>query len=233
MDSPTNLPLYIQISEQLTRDMAAGRLLEGERLSPERDMAVRLGVSVGTLRKALDLLEQKGLIERRQGSGNYVRKSGDIDNVYAFFRLELLEGTGQPTARYLTVERMEKPATLPAFGKSDEAFRIRRLRHIGDKCVALEEIWLDGALTDHVKVPDLLDSLYLYYRTDLGLWPSRAEDRMGLAVVPDWTVDEFQPRAGATIPLVERLTWDQKGETIEFSRTWFDSDLVRYVSRLK
>ena len=35
----TALPLYVQISELLIRDIAAGRLIDGERLPPERDMA--------------------------------------------------------------------------------------------------------------------------------------------------------------------------------------------------
>ncbi|MEC9403613.1 MAG: GntR family transcriptional regulator, partial [Pseudomonadota bacterium] len=34
----TALPLYVQISELLIRDIAAGRLIDGERLPPERDM---------------------------------------------------------------------------------------------------------------------------------------------------------------------------------------------------
>ena len=47
------LPIYVQIAELLTRDIVAGRLIDGERLKPEREMAAELGVSVGTLRKAL------------------------------------------------------------------------------------------------------------------------------------------------------------------------------------
>ena len=58
--SPTALPLYVQISELLIRDIAAGRLIDGERLPPEREMAEELGISIGTLRKALADLTQKG-----------------------------------------------------------------------------------------------------------------------------------------------------------------------------
>ena len=73
---PQTLPVYLQIAELLIRDIAAGRLVEGERLPPERDMAVDFNVSVGTLRKSLHELAAKGFLERIQGSGNYVKSGG-------------------------------------------------------------------------------------------------------------------------------------------------------------
>ncbi|TGU44074.1 GntR family transcriptional regulator, partial [Mesorhizobium sp. M00.F.Ca.ET.186.01.1.1] len=93
----------------LIREIAAGRMIEGEKLPPERDMAAGLGIAVGTLRKALGDLERKGLLSRIQGSGNYVRSQPDVASVYAMFRLELLEGGGRPTARVLSVDRLAKP----------------------------------------------------------------------------------------------------------------------------
>ena len=71
--NPYALPVHQQISEMLIREIAAGRIIEGEKLPPERDMAAGLGIAVGTLRKALGDLERKGLLSRVQGSGNYVR----------------------------------------------------------------------------------------------------------------------------------------------------------------
>ena len=59
--NPNALPKYVQISELLIRDIAAGRLMDGERLAPEREMAESLATSVGTLRKALAILEEKGI----------------------------------------------------------------------------------------------------------------------------------------------------------------------------
>ena len=80
----------------LVRDIAAGRMIDGEKLPPEREMAKSLGIAVRTLRKALAELQGKGLLERVQGSGNYVRPKPQVDSVYAFFRLELAEGGGLP-----------------------------------------------------------------------------------------------------------------------------------------
>ncbi len=66
---PTALPKYVQIAEMLIREIAAGRLVDGARLMPEREMAEGLGIGVGTVRKALVLLAAKQSLERVQWSG--------------------------------------------------------------------------------------------------------------------------------------------------------------------
>jgi len=55
-----NLPKYIQISELLIRDIVSGRLIDGERLPPERVLASTLNVTVTTLRKSLKVIAKKG-----------------------------------------------------------------------------------------------------------------------------------------------------------------------------
>lgn len=225
------LPKYVQASETLIRDISAGRLRDGERLAPEREMAASMGIAVGTLRKALSELETRGLIERIQGSGNYVRHRPEASGLYAFFRLERLEGGGLPTADLLDVRRMEKPEGLPEFGRAAHAFRIQRLRRLSAQPVALEEIWLDGVWADEVALSNLSESLYLFYRRSLKLWITSAEDRIGIAPVPEWgrSLDVF---AGETAGYVERWSRTDANEIAEYSRTWFNTDRARYVSRM-
>ena len=58
--------------EALRAWLATGARRPGDRLPPELELAGMLGVSRGTLRTALDRLEESGEITRRQGSGTYV-----------------------------------------------------------------------------------------------------------------------------------------------------------------
>ncbi len=230
---PGSLPIYVQITELLVRDIAAGRLIDGERLPPERDMAEELGIAVGTLRKALAELQNRGLLERIQGSGNYVRAISDPKSVYAMFRLELIGGGGLPTAEILSIDRLPKPADLPTFGTSGEAHRIRRLRRLSGRPAALEEIWLDGSYIQTIDPEAVSESLYLFYRTKLSLWIARAEDQLGLDAVPDWAPEAFGQKAGVPIVHIQRISQDQEGVCAEVSRTWLDHTVARYVARLK
>jgi DNA-binding FadR family transcriptional regulator len=72
--------LYRQIADQIATLIRRGEYKPGARLPPERDLAVRLGVSRPSLREALIALEVEGFVEVRIGSGVYVadarRKAG-------------------------------------------------------------------------------------------------------------------------------------------------------------
>ncbi len=233
MADPTSLPKWVQTTEMLIRDIAAGRLISGERLPPEREMSAELGISVGTLRKALADLEERGMLERRQGSGNYIRATDEAVGVYALFRLELVEGGGLPTAEILDVARLPKPKGAPRFGPAPKAHRVRRLRKLGGRPAAIEEIWLDAARADVLRPEDLSESLYLFYRKSLNLWISRAEDRVGIATVPCWAEPPFALAPGTSCGFIERIAHDQTGAPVEYSRTWYDANVARYVARLK
>jgi GntR family transcriptional regulator len=232
MAMATELPKYIQVSEMLIREIAAGHLADGARLAPERDMAEELGLSVGTLRKALADLAAKGLLDRVQGSGNYIRHADAADSVYAFFRLEKLSGGGLPTADVLSLDLMAKPVGAPAFGPHAQAHRIRRLRRLDGAIVALEEIWLDVGVAAQIAVGDLSDSLYHFYRTQLGLVIASVEDRIGVGKVPAWAPPQFPLAPGTVSGFVTRIGRTGAAVPIEFSRTWFDFEKARYVSRM-
>jgi GntR family transcriptional regulator len=67
------IPSLVDSAEQALRNwLAGGRYRQGDRLPPEHEVAAMLGVSRGTLRSALQRLQESGEIVRRQGSGTFV-----------------------------------------------------------------------------------------------------------------------------------------------------------------
>ena len=65
-------PLYLQLRDALAERIATGQWKPSKIIPNENDLAREFGVSVGTMRKALDLLEDEHLITRRQGRGTFV-----------------------------------------------------------------------------------------------------------------------------------------------------------------
>ena len=228
-----SLPLYVEITEQIARQIAAGHLVDGQKLPPERDMAAGYGISVGTLRKSLARLIDIGLVKSIHGSGNYIQKTENASSIYSFFRLESLSGGGLPHAQLLDYFFMKKADDLPNFGKNSHAHRFRRLRFLDEEAVALEEIWLDG---DVGKIKDsalISQSLYQFYKDEFNIWITKAEDWVGLSTIPDWTEPPFSLTYGTAAGFIERFGTSQNDKIVEYSRTWFDSHKARYVSRLK
>lgn len=234
--APGALPTYLRIAEALTIDIGSGRLAPGEKLAPERTMAAERGVAVATLRKALQLLVERGLIERRQGSGNYVLGGGKNIGTYALFRLQLKGiGGGLPTARLLDLSKTRKPEGLPDIGRNfDVGIRMRRLRFLADIPVAVEEIWLDLRWHDDngLNARTISESLYRTYADRLGLHIREAEDVISAAALPDWTPDEFGLAPGTQVGFIQRRAYDQHGSPCEASWTWFNPDRAQYYARV-
>jgi DNA-binding transcriptional MocR family regulator len=66
-------PKYLRIADALAEDIYAGRLAVGERLPTHRDLAWRLGVTVGTVSRAYAEGERRGLLVGEVGRGSFVR----------------------------------------------------------------------------------------------------------------------------------------------------------------
>ena len=63
---------YQDVCTYVRRLIEQGQLRPGDRLPTERALSQDLGVSRGTVRDGLRLLESMGVLESRQGSGNYL-----------------------------------------------------------------------------------------------------------------------------------------------------------------
>src|SRR5260221_14226633 len=72
LESSSAVPIYRQIVDQIGYQIANGTLKGGDRLPSVRELARRLPVNQNTALKAYILLEEDGLISRRQGDGTFV-----------------------------------------------------------------------------------------------------------------------------------------------------------------
>lgn len=72
-----NAKIYEQVIEQIKEMIRNGTLKKGDKLPSERELTVELGVSRSSIREALRSLEIIGLLESRQGEGNFIRNSFD------------------------------------------------------------------------------------------------------------------------------------------------------------
>jgi DNA-binding transcriptional MocR family regulator len=73
-DLDRSKPLYLAIADSLSQDVAAGVLPEGTRLPPQRDLAWKLGVTLGTITRAYKEAENRGLLSGEVGRGSYVKR---------------------------------------------------------------------------------------------------------------------------------------------------------------
>ena len=70
-------PRYLAIADALDADLAAGQLSAGDRLPTHRDLAYRLGLTVGTVSRAYAEAHRRGLIAGEVGRGTYIQGGGE------------------------------------------------------------------------------------------------------------------------------------------------------------
>lgn len=66
---------YNLLVQKVEQDILDGRLKPADKLPPERDLAQNLGISRNSVREGLRILENIGVVESEQGSGNYISQS--------------------------------------------------------------------------------------------------------------------------------------------------------------
>ncbi|AEV39348.1 transcriptional regulatory protein [Pseudovibrio sp. FO-BEG1] len=79
---------YQEVAEVLRKELSNGTFKVGDRLRPERQIAEEMNVSRSLLREAMIMLEIEGLIDVRKGSGTYVVRLPDTDQVTPTSNLE-------------------------------------------------------------------------------------------------------------------------------------------------
>lgn len=72
IDNASDRPVYLQIIDQVKRDIALGRLAREERLPTVRQLARQLAINPNTIAKAFRQLEREGIIVTRAGAGAFV-----------------------------------------------------------------------------------------------------------------------------------------------------------------
>ncbi|WP_041528367.1 FadR/GntR family transcriptional regulator [Paracoccus aminophilus] len=116
------------IVEELSARLAAGDYPRGSRLPAERQLAASLQVARNTLREALDVLEENGLIRRRAGAGSYVSEpelpgsSASVAVTTGPLHLHVMRGILEPEIARLAILNMPS-ATLDALVQLSDAMR--------------------------------------------------------------------------------------------------------------
>ncbi len=73
LDRGSSTPLYMQLAELLRGRITSGALKPGDKLPSESELVERLEIGRLTVREALALLVNEGLLEKKHGKGTYVR----------------------------------------------------------------------------------------------------------------------------------------------------------------
>ena len=236
---PNAIPLYRQVKQILLQRIASGAWQPGDLVPAEPKLGQELGVSPGTVRKALAALAAEGLVVRQQGRGTFVAAQTPDSALFHFFRLvDLEERRVTPTSREL--ERSQGPATAEerrrlALRAGARVVRLRRLRHADGGGAIIERIVVPARLFPdlHAFAGELPNTLYDLYQRRYGKTVRRATELLRAIGLDDEDEAALLGLApGAPVLEIDRIAWTFDDLPIEWRRSLVDTRELRYLSEL-
>ena len=234
--STDSRPSLVDIAEEALRGwLATGRHRPGERLPPEQELSAHLGISRGTLRTALQRLEETGEIVRRQGSGTYVGRSASsaldegLEKLVSYRELARRRGVKLEVADVDLDERRLGPELGELFGVDADtpAMHVTRVLDVDGEAGA----WMRDVVHPSVELPSVarlrkmleggdmvLDVLLkqgvpvAYTRLDITARLLTKRDRIGKALAVDDTLPAIE---------IDHVTCTAEGAPVEHSTDIF------------
>ncbi|MFO1328828.1 MAG: GntR family transcriptional regulator [Rubrivivax sp.] len=234
VDTEPGQSRYAALAAAMRRRIVAGEWPPGGAIPAEQTLAAQHGVALGTMRRALDLLAEQGLVERQHGRGTFVRQGLSGAPMLRFFRFGAGDGEA-PRSRILARESMALPAEVAralGSGPGEPALRLRRLRSMGGQPVLHEEIWLPLPLFAALADGDAAawgDLLYPTYAERCGVHVHRAVDSIGFGRLGATQARALRLPAGHPCARVQRQAFDLAGRCVEWRTTLGDASAFHYT----
>ncbi|WP_439573632.1 GntR family transcriptional regulator [Phreatobacter sp.] len=231
-------PLYRQVQERLVRRIAEGQWTPGALIPSEFQIARDLGVSQGTVRKALDAMTADHLLVRRQGVGTFVAAHDEDRVLFQFFKLRRDDGRRAfPDSDVVSVsERAPSAEARERLGlvRGEQVVAIRRLRSLGGMPAVTETVTVPAARFPGLLVADPVpNNLYGLYAERYGVTIAGATEHLKAIACPDEDAALLGIAAGSPVLLVDRLAADLDGRKVEWRLSICRTDAFFYLADLK
>jgi GntR family transcriptional regulator len=208
-------PLYLQVCELLTRRIADGAWRPNAALPNENELAREMGVSSGTVRKALEKLEADRLVVRRQGRGTFVVDQTTPEAASRFDRLRRDQGEPLVWVPKLLQRSSGEPTlseqTRLQIGPNERVVRKQRLLIVAGRPFAIEDACLAVGRLPGLEADEAGDWSVTALAQRHGVHLARAYEEVRLVAAERETAALLAIDAGTRLMLLDRviLSFDQ------------------------
>lgn len=231
-------PLYAKVEAALAADIAAAVLPSGSQLPPEDRLVERFSVSRTTVRKAIENLVARGLVEIRRGKGTFVappKITQELTELTGF--VEDMQALGRtPTARLLDKEVVPADTDVArqlGLATGSLVMRIRRVRLADGVPTSFDETYLPREIGEKVVTHDLdAEPIFSLLEDKYELPLTDAEYRLEAVNATSDVAQALAVRPGSAVFLIERTSYTEGHRPIDYEKLHYRGDLIRFVTRL-
>ena len=234
--STVEIPRYLQIVDELLDRIEQGDLAPTDRLPSERALAEQFSVNRRTLRNALEVLERRGLLNRRRGSGTFVTSPRFERKAAEFFPFtEGIRHRGyEPGSKIISLQRLPASPSVAEqlqLTRADEVWRFHRLRSVNGEPFLLETFSLPAALAPEMDRFDLGErSVYQILEHEYGIVVEKAKLSLEAVAISEFEAELLRVPVGSPAMLERHLAFDTSGRPIDYGYDMFRGDRVRFMT---
>jgi GntR family transcriptional regulator len=231
-------PLYSKVEEVLASEIARGDLQPGDRLSSEEELLSRFDVSRITVRRAIQNLIQRGMVEIRRGRGTFVLAqviSQELTGLTGFVEDMAAHGR-RASARVLSQGVVTANAAVArqlGISKGTHVMRIERVRLADSVPMSFDETYLPLEIGKKIVSNNLrVKPIFTLLEEKYGIPLTEAEYRLEAAAASARVAEALAISEGFPVFRIERTSFTEGGHPIDYEILSYRGDLIRFVTRL-
>lgn len=217
------MPLYRAVKRELLRTIENGGVAPGDALPSETTLAAGFGVSVGTLRRAVDDLVAEHILVRRQGRGTFVATHTSDRFLFQFFHVERSDGLREaPAVELVSFERTrldDEAANALALKPGEPALQVENRLRLQGRAVVHDKLVIPAALfrgLTEKRWRERPSTIYHLYQTEFGISVVRAHERLRAVGADRAAARVLGVPAGQPVLQVRRVALALNGQPVEW-----------------
>jgi GntR family transcriptional regulator len=238
IDTTNPSPLYAQVEAVLASSIADGTITPGSQLPTENSLIERFGVSRPTVRKAIQNLTARGLVEIQRGKGTFVTRPKITQELTALSGfVEDMQALGRkPTARLLDKQVVAASKTVAghlALAAGALVVRIQRVRLADGVAVSFDETYLPLEIGEKIVSNDLeAEPIFSLLEQKYHMPLVEAEYRLEAVSAEPAVAQALGVETGSALFLIERTSYCAGNQPVDYEKLYYRGDMVRFVTRL-
>ena len=231
-------PLYKEVKRQLTESLRNGEWKPGEVIASEKLLVTRFGVSLGTLRKAVDELVAEKVLIRHQGRGTFVASHENERQFFYFFDIARPDGDKDyPKVELLSFTKGRADATLArklGIETGAAVFRFVNRLFFHGVAAMIDEIEVPEALFPGLSKKRLLErphTVYHFYQQQFGVSVIRTEEMLSAVLCNAAQAGILGIAEAAPLLCVQRVAYSYRDQAVEVRRSFVDTRAHVYLAQ--
>ncbi|MGO4326382.1 GntR family transcriptional regulator [Cupriavidus sp. 2TAF22] len=215
--------LYKDVKRQALQALADGEWKPGEAIPSEKKLVERFGVSIGTLRKAIDELVAENLLIRHQGRGTFVATHRRDDHFFRFFKVIHEDGhRGYPTVELESFRKARADKSVCALlglEAGERALHFTNVLSLDERPVMIDDIVLPERLFPGLGEAMLRgrpNTLYNFYQEAFGVNVIQTEERLRSVLATEREQALLGVEPGAPLMRIHRVAFSFHRQAVEW-----------------